>query len=210
MFKAVLIDFDGTLVKRDILDILCGIAGKEKESKRINKEFHNGLRTGRVSLIQRINFLKGVTLGEIKTVLDKKQYLTKGAKELLDFLNKESIVSILHSGNLVPVLQYFQRSLNISYVVGTQPQMDGDRIVGISDADFPSRNFKLQGIQKILVSLSIKPHEAFAIGDSPADKKIFEFAGASIAINAKNGIEAHADYVIKDDLRKAIPIIQKT
>lgn len=42
-----------------------------------------------------------------------------------------------------------------------------------------------------------------------ADKNIFSFAGTSIAINAKNGIEEYATYVIKDDLREAVPIIQK-
>lgn len=207
MIKAILIDFDGTLVSRDILDILCGIVGKEKESDRINREFLKGLRDGRSSLIERINLLTGVTLGEITTVLDKVMYITKGVKELLDFLHKQDIVSILYSGNLIPVLQYYQKALPIDYVVGTQPQMDGERLVGISEADIP-HNFKLRGIQKILEALSIKPNETLAIGDSPADKKIFKFSGASIAINPKNGIEKHATYVIKDDLRNAISIIQ--
>ncbi len=205
--KIVLIDFDGTLVKRDVLDILCGVVGKKKESELLNREFHDGLRDGRSSLIKRINFLKGVTLGEIKTVLDREMYLTNGAKQLLRFLNMQGIVSILHSGNIIQVLQYYQKALPIRYVVGTQPQMDGDRIVGIGELDIP-RNFKLQEIQKILEILSIKPQESLAIGDSPADKKVFEYAGASIAINAKSEIEAYATYAIKDDLRNAIPIIK--
>lgn len=209
MIKAVLIDFDGTLVTRDILDILCGIVEKEKESEQINREFLNGLQTGHASLVERINLLKGVTLSEIASVLEKEMYLTKGAKELLDFFNKKHIVSILNSGNLVQVLQYYQRKLDISYVVGTHPQMVDETIVGIGEADFRGNNFKLQGIQQILEALSIKPNETLAIGDSPADKNIFSFAGISIAINAKNGIEEYATYMIKDDLREAIPIMQK-
>lgn len=141
MIKAVLIDFDGTLVTRDILDILCGIVGKEKESEQINREFLNGLRTGHTSLVERINLLKGVTLSEIASVLEKEMYLTKGAKELLDFLNRKHIVSILNSGNLVQVLQYYQKILGISYVVGTNPKMAGEMIVGISEADFSSKDF---------------------------------------------------------------------
>ena len=46
-----------------------------------------------------------------------------------------------------------------------------------------------------------------AIGDSPADKAIFKFAGRSIAINPKGGTEEFADYIIRDDLSKAINIL---
>ncbi len=207
MIKAVLLDFDGTLVTQDILDVLCGIVGKEKESEQINKEFHAGLRDGISALLERINFLQGVTLSQLYVALEKNLYLIKGAKELLDFLNEKRIVTVLNSGNIVPVLEYYQKILGITYIVGTQPQMDGGRIIGIDKTNIP-QGFKLQGIQNILGQLSIKPHECLAIGDSPADKKIFEFAGKSIAINPKNGIENYATYVIRDDLRNVIPIIK--
>jgi phosphoserine phosphatase len=48
-----------------------------------------------------------------------------------------------------------------------------------------------------------------AIGDSPGDQSRFEFAAQAIAINPKEGIERHADYVIKDNLAAAIPIIER-
>lgn len=44
MIKAVLIDFDGTIVSKDILDVVCEIVGKEEESNKLNKEFHAGVR----------------------------------------------------------------------------------------------------------------------------------------------------------------------
>jgi phosphoserine phosphatase len=48
-----------------------------------------------------------------------------------------------------------------------------------------------------------------AIGDSPADRLAFEYAGVSIAINPRGGVEAAGDYVIQDDLAKAIDIIEQ-
>jgi len=123
MVKAVLIDFDGTLVTKDILDVVCGIVGKEEESEQLNKDFFEGKLKGVNALIRRINFLKGVSLVEIEKKLDQNAYLAPGAKELMDFLNREGIISILNSGNIVPVLDYYQKLLGITHVVGTYPEI---------------------------------------------------------------------------------------
>ena len=208
MIKAVLLDFDGTLVSHDILDIVCGIVGKEEESDRINRAYQAGKLTGLSPLMQRINFLQGVSLRQIREKLDEHSYLLSGAKELLQFLRERGIISILNSGNILPVLSYYQRLLGITYLVGTKPKMDGEIILGISEEDFLGNDFKLLGVKKILQDLSISPETVVAIGDSPADKSIFAFAGKAIAINPKEGIETYADYVVQD-LGEAREIIEQ-
>lgn len=79
--KAILIDFDGTVVSTDILDVICGIVGKEKKSKKINEEYYKGIRSGRSSLITRINFLKGVTRKQIQKKLSENDFLMRGAEK---------------------------------------------------------------------------------------------------------------------------------
>jgi HAD superfamily phosphoserine phosphatase-like hydrolase len=208
MVKAVLIDFDGTLVTKDILDVACGIVGKEEESKQINQEFFEGKRKGLSALVERINFLKGVSLQQIEEKLAQHAYLAPGARELMDFLNREGIISIVNSGNILPILRAYQKMLGVTHVVGTSPKMNGEIIAGISEKDFLGANFKVEGVKRILDAAGISADGALAIGDSPADRAMFEFAGKSIAFNPKNGIEAYADYVINDSLANAIPIIQ--
>lgn len=206
--KAVLIDFDGTIVSKDILDVICSIAGKEEESKNINKEFHSGKRKGLSPLIERINFLTGISTEQINKKLSENDYLIKGVKEFFNFLNSNEIISILNSGNLVPILEYYQKKLGISYIVGTKPKMNGNKIISISENDFSGNNFKLIDSKSILDNLGIKSESVISIGDSPADKPLFEFAAKSIAINPKNGIEEFADFQIENDLSKAIEIIR--
>lgn len=208
MIKAVLLDFDGTLVNRDILDIICGIAGKKQESEKLNRDFLSGKLTGLTALITRINFLQGLYVSQIQNQIEQNPYLTKGANEFLDFLKHQKTISILHSGNIIPVIIYYQKLLRIDYIVGTRPKMKGEKIVGISEVDFPGKDFKVLGVKKVLDKLNISPEETIAIGDSPADRGIFEFAGKSIAINPKNGIDRVSDFVIENDLAKAIPIIK--
>jgi len=209
MIKAVVMDFDGTLVNKDILDIVCGIVGKEDESRKINEEFHAGKRQGLDALVERINFLKGVTNHDIKKKLDENTYLEKGVKELFEFLSENKILSILASGNILPVLEYYKNLLNITYIIGSSPKMISDSIVGISTSDFPGKDFKLVGVKKILTNLNIKKEETIAIGDSPADIQLFEFAEKSIAINPKEGIERKVDFVVKD-MTEVTEIIRKT
>ena len=206
--KAFLSDFDGTLVTSDVLDIVCGIVGKEEESKKLNQDFFEGKISGRESLIKRVNLLKGVSIDQISQVFSKKNHLRKGAGKLFNYLNSKNILTILYSGNIIPILKCYQNTLGITYVVGTQPKMKGNVILSLSNEDFTSKSHKLDGIKKILKENKIDSTGIMAIGDSPADKPIFEFATKSIAINPKGDIENYADFVIKDDLSKVIKIIE--
>lgn len=208
MVKAVALDFDGTLVSRDILDVVCEIVGKEKESAQLSREFQQGLRPGLSALITRINFLQGVTQSQIQAKIEKNPYLMPGAKELISYLKAHDVITILNSGNIKPVLIAYQQILGLSYVVGPEPTMHGDVIEGVSERSFSGQNFKLDGVKTILAQQHIQPAEVLAVGDSPADAQVFAFAGATIAINPKGGIEKVADYVIHNDLREAIKIIE--
>lgn len=210
MIKAVLSDFDGTLVTKDILDVVCGIVGKEVESRKLNEEFQRGLKPGIPTLIQRINFLQGVTLHQITEKLEIDQYLMPGTRDWINFLKVNQIKIILYSGNIEPILKYYQELLDIDYIIGTKPEMDGVKITGISIEDFTQGNWKLIGIEAILEELNIRPEEALAIGDSRADIPIFEYAGKSIAINPKGEeIKKAATYIIDEDLTRAIEIVKK-
>lgn len=209
MIKVVILDFDGTLVTRDILDVLCGIMGKEQESRKINDDYHAGKLTGIIPLIQRINLLKGLQETRIALELQNKSYLMPGARELIDFLHKHAITTILASGNIIQVLAFYQNLLNIDYIVGSRPHVKNGVVTRITRADYPSPDFKLIGVRKIVESLQITEDETLVIGDSPADKSLFLYAKYSVAINPKGDIEKSAHLVIHDSLSHAIPYIEK-
>lgn len=207
--KIFLSDFDGTLVNKDILDVLCGINGKEDESRKLNEEFITGKREGLPTLKQRINFLSGINYQQIYAKLEENNYLIEGAIELFAELNKRGVITVLHSGNLVPVLKYYQEKLGITYIVGNTPRMNGDTIVGIELSDFAGRDFKVMGCSNIIKKYNIQKSDIIAIGDSPADIPVFSIAGTKIVINAKSGVEKYADIVIDNRLTELLPILDK-
>lgn len=187
--KLALLDFDGTLVDKDILDLLCRAMGKEKESEELNAAFHRGEMPGLSALITRINFLKGMTQSQIENILEQNTFLLPGVRELISYFKEHGIVTILASGNITPVLKVYQQLLGIDFIVGSEPQMDGKTIVGIDESAYPKdKSFKLAGIERILEKYNFSKEEIMAIGDSPSDKGMFEMSGLSIAINPKGDI----------------------
>lgn len=207
--KIFLSDFDGTLVNKDILDVLCGINGKELESKRLNEEFLAGKREGLPTLKQRIDFLSGISYQQIYNKLEENNYLIEGAYELFAELKKQGVITVLHSGNITPVLKYYQEKLGISYIVGNEPRMDGDIITGIELSDFAGRDFKVVGCKKIIDKYKVEKDDIIAIGDSPADLPVFAVAGVKIVINAKNNVEKEADIVLNSKLTELMPVLGK-
>ena len=207
--KAIVIDFDGTIVTEDILAVLSDLVGKRKESEEINTAFHKNQAKGLGGLVERINFLKGLSVEQIQSVISKNDYLQNGAFELFNFLKENNIISIIASGNIMPVLEIYKEKFGADYLIGSNPIVEDGRIVSISENEYSGDNFKKRDLEAILVKLNIAHDSVVAIGDSPADKGIFELCSKSIAINPKEDIGKFADYVIENDLSKAIPILKE-
>lgn len=201
-------DFDGTLVTKDMLSEVIDLTGKKAESQQLDHDFQTGKLKGLEGLIARINLLKGVTVTQIQDKVKNDLSLMRGSHELLEFCDRENLKVILASGSIVQILEVYKNEIGIDYIVGSNPKIVDGKIEGISQSDYPAKgNFKVMGIQKILNGLDIKFSDCVAIGDGRGDLPMFEMAGLSIAINPKDGIEELTDKVV-EDLFEAKEIIE--
>ncbi|HUD11527.1 MAG TPA: HAD family phosphatase [Candidatus Saccharimonadia bacterium] len=210
MIRAALVDFDGTLTSPDVLAEIARLVGKKHESQKLDEDFHKGLFEGLDGIVSRVNLLKGLSLTSVKAILAEDPALMPGARELTEFLRARGIVTILASGNIVPVLEFYVSEIGLpaDYIVASPVRIKDDVIEGIEASDYTSMDFKLAGVKKILSGLGIGRPEALAIGDSPADRSLFDFASYAIAINPKEGVGELADVIINDDLSRAIQIVE--
>lgn len=154
--KVCLLDFDGTLVTADTLSLLCGLVGKQKESEQINDAFNRGELKPLASLVERINLISGITKSQIIDLLNKNNYLMPGAQTFVKFLRDNNIITILASGNILTVLEYYKKLLSVDYVVGSNPNFKNEAIAGINESSFSSSDFKIDGIKKILQPLNLQ------------------------------------------------------
>lgn len=198
MRKIFLFDFDGTLVTEDILDVMCDIVGKKEESIELKNKVLHGLIKGYGSLCTRINFLRGVTYQQMKDKLDENNYLRDGVVELFKTLNDKGYITVVSSGNLEPVLKYYQELLNITYVFGSKPNMDGDKIINISESSFSSHDFKYDACFTVIHKYDGEEKKVYGLGDSAADISMLSLADVTFAIDPKGGLDKHVDYVIYD------------
>lgn len=198
MTKIFLFDFDGTLVTEDILDVMCDIVGKKEESIELKNKVLHGLVQGYGPLCTRINFLQGVTYQQMKDKLDENNYLRDGVVELFKTLNDKGYITVVSSGNIEPVLRYYQELLNITYVFGSKPDMDGDKILGISESSFRSHDFKYEACLDVIHQYDGEGKKVYGVGDSAVDISMLSLADVKFAIDPKGGLEKHVDYVIHD------------
>lgn len=198
MTKIFLFDFDGTLVTEDILDVMCDIVGKKEESIELKNKVLHGFVQGYGPLCTRINFLQGVTYQQMKDKLDENNYLRDGVVELFKTLNDKGYITVVSSGNIEPVLRYYQELLNITYVFGSKPDMDGDKILGISESSFRSHDFKYEACLDVIHQYDEEEKKVYGVGDSAVDISMLSLADVKFAIDPKGGLEKHVDYVIHD------------
>ena len=178
MKKIFIFDFDGTLTTQDMLDEVCDIVGKKKESKKINDEVINGRKDGVITaLCARVNFLKGVTNKEIEEKLGKKNYLRNGVVELFKVLNE---------------------LLNITYVFGSDPDIVYGVITGINESKYKSENFKYENCLNIIEKFKDDEKIIYGIGDSAVDIKMLSLADKKFAIDPKGNLDKHVDHIIND------------
>ncbi len=209
MKKIFLCDFDETIVQRDILDVVCGLVGKAEESQKLINAYIKGEEEGLSVLKKRIDLLKGISLSDIEQFLKAEPYLRKGAKELFRYLKENGYISVLCSGNIMPILNYYKELLNIDYVVGSSPRIINSIIQGIELADFNGNNFKFDGCADIIKKEEVAKENIIAMGDSPSDLGMFGLAGTTIAVNPKGVIETKITYTIDSDLTLVIDILRK-
>lgn len=195
--KLILCDFDGTITKDDVLDRICALNGKEKESREINALFQAGKKNGVEALKERFALLEGLSVEEIRRSVLSETILTEGAEDLFAYANENGIETLVLSGNAQFVLEYFEKKLGFSAFSGSVLPVVDDRIKRVRERFFED---KATVAEAYIRTRGFKKEEIVAVGDSIADEEIFALSGMSFLINKKGEVQADREISRLDEL----------
>ena len=153
-------------------------------------------------LIEKDN--KFLMVKEAKKKLDEENYLRKGTIELFKYLKANNFITVLSSGNIMPVLRYYKELLGIDYCFGSNPKMSGDVIDNIEVSDFSGKDFKYNSCLDVINKFNVEKDKVYGIGDSIHDVKMLSLAGHKFGIDPKGDFKECVDIVIEDDISNVI------
>ncbi len=202
-YEAILLDFDGTLTKVDILDYLAQSINKGDESRELSEKFQSGLIDGINCLVQRVGLLSGMEINSLQKLLGN-ELLRPGYEAFQSWLRASGLQVILASGNICPVVKPYQRAFNAQKVFCSTPTIENGRIVKLELSRFGKQ---LTLIQNYFAEINIAPEKIIAVGDDLSDVKFFKFCGFSIAFNPKGEAGSYAKQVINGDLNNLCKVL---
>lgn len=199
---------DSTLIDAETIDELAKIAGVSKEISAITQKAMKGELDFSEALNTRVKLLKGLTITDAKTALDKIPLMT-GAEELIKFVKSKGYATAIISGGFTLSSDRIGKILEIDYIVSNELIEKEGVLTGEVKGPLTSQNSKEIVLENIAIQHRITPGECIVVGDGANDICIFKKARYAIAFNSKPILRQYADVVVtKKDLKAVIPIIE--
>ena len=204
--KLAVFDFDSTLMDGETLELLAQDASLRAKLKSITDRAMAGELDFFESLVQRVAFLKDISLKHVNDVFANLPYMP-GAKELILELKKRGVKVVCFSGGFDGALEVAQADLGFdTYFANFLHEKDGV-LTGLVGGDMMSSNSKGIMLQKLQKMLSVTKEQTMVVGDGANDLSMFKHAGTRVAFCAKEVLKKEAHVVI--DEKNLLEILDK-
>lgn len=206
--KLIVFDMDSTLIDAETIDELAKAAGVGQEVSAITERAMKGEIDFSQALTERVKLLKGLTLEDATTALDKMP-LMPGAKELINFVKSVGYTTAMVSGGFTLSSERVGKLLGMDHVVSNELIVEDGIITGEVVGSLTAQNSKELVLEEIAAQHGIAPEDCIVVGDGANDICIFKRARYAIAFNSKPVLRQHADIVIiEKNLKAVIPVIE--
>lgn len=207
MIKLIAFDFDNVLVDGESLDEVAKLVDSEDEIIELTRKAMEGDISFETSLRERMNLLKGVSLGDIEKVT-KKMPLMEGAEETILELKKRGYKLATITGNF-EIITNRLKDLDIDYIFCNQLHDEDGKLTGEISGPLIVEGSKGEVLQELMDQEGLTAAECAAVGDGANDIPMLEKVGLSIAFNAKPALKEVADVVVEGkDLREILPLFE--
>ena len=196
-FKLIAFDMDSTLINIECVDEIADAAGRKAEVSAITEAAMRGeIVDYKDSLRQRVQLLKGVTVAQMRGVLDERLQLNPGAAALVKACQVSGMKTLLVSGGFTFFTDAVRDRLAIDWTRSNVLEIHNGALTGrMVDQDWGDicdGEEKRKMLLQTCALMGISPSQAIAMGDGANDLPMMREAGLSVAYHAKPAVRAQA------------------
>ena len=196
-FGLIAFDMDSTLINIECVDEIADAAGRKAEVAAITEAAMRGEITDyKDSLRQRVALLRGVPVGALHDILERRLQLNPGAQSLVQACKAMGLRTLLVSGGFTYFSDVVCARLGIeesrSNVLEVVDGRLTGRMIDQSWGDICDGEEKRRMLLYTCERHGIKPHQAIAVGDGANDLPMMAAAGLSVAFHAKPRVREQA------------------
>jgi phosphoserine phosphatase len=183
--KLLIADMDSTMIGQECIDELAAEVGLKDKVAAITARAMNGEIAFEPALIERVALLKGLPVGVVNEVIEKRITLTPGGRELVATMKAKGYYTALVSGgftvftgSIAATLGFNENRANVLL------EKDG-HLTGAVAEPILGKQAKVDALVDITTKLGISTADALAVGDGANDLGMLHLAGAGVALHAK-------------------------
>ncbi|WP_377297804.1 phosphoserine phosphatase SerB [Rhizobium sp. SGZ-381] len=206
--KLLIADMDSTMIGQECIDELADVVGLKEKVSAITARAMNGEIAFEPALRERVALLKGLPIGVVDEVIEKRITLTSGGPALIATMRAKGFYTALVSGGFTVFTSRIAKTLGFDENrANILIEKDGV-LTGEVAEPILGKQAKVDALQDICTTLQISTAEAMAVGDGANDLGMIGLAGSGVALHAKPAVAAEAKIRIDHSDLSALLYIQ--
>ncbi len=190
--KLFLADMDSTMIGQECIDELADYAGLKAHVAAITERAMRGEIEFEPALRERVALLKGLPVGVVDEVLQKRITLTPGGRELVATMRAHGAWTCLISGGFTLFTNAVAEMIGFQENRANQLQIDDGKLTGEVIEPIVGRAAKLATLTELRESFDFDNIDTLVVGDGANDLGMIEQAGLGVAYHAKPAVAAAA------------------
>jgi phosphoserine phosphatase len=190
--KLFLADMDSTMIGQECIDELADFAGLKAHVAKITERAMRGEIEFEPALRERVALLKGLPVGVVDEVLEKRITLTPGGRELVMTMRAHGAWTCLISGGFTLFTNAIAAKIGFEENRANRLLVEDGKLTGEVAEPILGRATKLATLIELTESFDLDDIDTLVAGDGANDLGMIQHAGLGVAYHAKPAVAAAA------------------
>src|SRR5882724_10773550 len=190
--KLFLADMDSTMIGQECIDELADFAGLKAHVAKITERAMRGEIEFEPALRERVALLKGLPVGVVDEVLEKRITLTPGGRALVATMRAHGAWTCLISGGFTLFTSAIAQMLGFQENRANSLLVADGKLTGEVREPILGRAAKLATLIELRESFDLDNLDTLVVGDGANDLGMIQNAGVGVAYHAKPAVAAAA------------------